>query len=521
MLHLLHLVAALCLLCSAGAGARAPNFLFLITDDQDKLALPVMPALRERVVAQGLSFEAAHTSSPICCPSRTSLFSGRYSHNLNDPVLGWCGNFSGEEEDNFLLGLSNAGYRVAQHGKWFNQEVQFSPPYVPRWHGARPGNDFFVMTEEGVYINNTFNSNGAGFRCSQLTPGGSYLTSCLGNRTSAWLREATAGDSPVPWVAYVAPHAPHLPATPAPWYADAALPSDTAPRTPAWNVGWEDKHWQIDNGIDKPMSPALIAGSDALWRARLRTLMSVDDLLAEALDIVEGAGAWTRENTFIIHTSDHGYHLGAWGLWSEKAQAYDADTKVPLAVRGPGVARGAVSHALVTNIDLPPTLLELAGAPNGWPTGAGERRDGVSLVPLLAGGGSGGAPPPGWRDRLLIEFVGWQSFEWLAPCAWGLTPQPCTGNASADASGLINAQSNNYVALRVVNDTADTLIVDYRPPLAPLARAQTNYSEAFDVAADPWTLTNLAVKGRMPADRLLRMRDELWAVATCAGASCP
>jgi N-acetylglucosamine-6-sulfatase len=320
---------------------RQPNVLFVITDDQDTLALPVMPALRERIVAQGMSFDAAHTSSPICCPSRTSLFSGRYSHNLDDPELGWCGNFSsdGEEEDNFLTALSTVGYRVLQAGKWFNQEAKFLPPYLPQWYNKSRGDEFFVMTEEGVYINNTFNLNGLPFRASPSTLGGSYLTASLGNRSVQWLREATAGDSPAPWVAYIAPHAPHLPATPAPWYADAEVPEARAPRLPAYNLGWEDKHWQVDNGIDKPMSQALMDGGDVLWRSRLRTLMSVDDLLAAALDVVEGAGAWTRENTYVIYTSDHAYHIGLWGLWCEKAQPYDPDTRVPLAIRGPGVAR--------------------------------------------------------------------------------------------------------------------------------------------------------------------------------------
>lgn len=65
---------------------------------------------------------------------------------------------------------------------------------------------------------------------------------------------------------------------------------------------------QIDNGVDKPMSPALIAGSDSLWASRLRALMSVDDLVAEALALLASRGV--LDNTYVVHTSDHGYHLG-------------------------------------------------------------------------------------------------------------------------------------------------------------------------------------------------------------------
>lgn len=515
MLSQLAALTLLAPLVAGGPQAARPNFLFVLTDDQDVLlggGLPVMPTLAS-LAARGKRFDRAFTSSPICCPSRTSLFSGRYAHNLDDPQLGWCGNFTrgGEQEDNFLLGLSSVGYAIGQFGKWFNAESFFSPPYTPSWLAASPTNEFFVMTEEGVYFNNTWNHNGAAFK----SPPGAYLTSVLGNASVAWLRSVTAGDSPAPWIGYIAPHAPHLPATPAPWYADAPLPAQTAPRTPNWNAGWEDKHFQIDNGVDKPMSPALIAGSDALWRSRLRSLMSVDDLLREALAVVAAAGPHTAANTFVLATSDHGYHVGQHGVWCEKAGPYDFDARVPLVIAGPGVAPNSSSTALVTNIDLPATLLDLAGAPNGWPTNPGERRDGTSLAPLLASASS--EPPRGWRDRLLIEFVGWVTpYEWLTPCQFQLGP--CGGDNDA---GLVNANSNNYVSLRVQNATADTLFAEWRPSLAPLVPASTNWTEAYNLTDDPYQMVNIAVKGRASPAALAAMRDELWRVATCVAATCP
>ncbi len=97
-----------------------------------------------------------------------------------------------------------------------------------------------------------------------------YDTAVVGNATLSWLKEVAVGGDAAPFVSFVSMHAPHLPATPAPWYADAPIPTPLAPRTPNWNSGWQGKHWQIDNGIDKPMSPALINGSDELWGKRLR-----------------------------------------------------------------------------------------------------------------------------------------------------------------------------------------------------------------------------------------------------------
>jgi len=136
----------------------------------------------------------------------------------------------------------------------------------------------------------------------------------------------------------------------------------------------------------------------------------------------------------------------------------------------------------------------------------------VSLAPLLAAP-RGAPPPPGWRDRMLIEFVGWVTpDEWLTPAEFDLTP-------STDA-GLINGASNRWTALLVANATAHTLVADWRPPGRD-GRAATNWTEAYDLNTDPESLVNLAVKGRAPAERIAAMRDEMWAVAYCAGAECP
>jgi hypothetical protein len=108
------------------------------------------------------------------------------------------------------------------------------------------------------------------------------------------------------------------------------------------------------------------------------------------------------------------------------------------------------------------------------------------------------------------------TIEWLTPCQFALGP--CGG---ADDAGLVNANSNNYVALRVQNATADTLFAEYRPSLAPLAPASTNWTEAYDLAADPFQMVNIAVKGRAAPGALAALREELWRVAACEASSCP
>ncbi len=70
-----------------------------------------------------------------------------------------------------------------------------------------------------------------------------------------------------------------------------------------------------------------------------------------------------QDDTYVVLTSDHGYHLGQFGLPHDKRQPYEFDLRVPLAVRGPGVRTGVKETALVAvGVDLAPTLMEMAGA---------------------------------------------------------------------------------------------------------------------------------------------------------------
>jgi hypothetical protein len=146
------------------------------------------------------------------------------------------------------------------------------------------------------------------------------MTALIGNATIDWLNATLAaradarahGAAPRPFFALIAPHAPHVPATPAPWYESAPLPNGgAAPRTPSWNVASNrsapgaSKPWFVEAMPDMlstapPASPdgTMADASDAHSARRLRSLMSVDDLLSATLALLEGAGA--LEETFIF-----------------------------------------------------------------------------------------------------------------------------------------------------------------------------------------------------------------------------
>lgn len=276
------------------ARAARPNFIFLITDDQDVTlgGLDDMPATLSLLKAGGRTYSNAFVDTPICCPSRTSTLSGLYGHNLaQQEKQDWCGNFTGHAIENatWITSLHDAGYATSMSGKYHNAPPQH---FVPKgW------DDFFSLNNECQYFNNSFNSNGTTVKYGHAPE--DYMTALIGNRSLAFLRNALAGGRP--FLAYIAPHASHMPTTPAPWYADAPLPSYKAPRTPQYNASGEGKHWVIAG--QPAMSERLAAGVDNIYTLRHRALLSVDDIVRDAAALLDAAGQ--LDNTYWIYTSDH------------------------------------------------------------------------------------------------------------------------------------------------------------------------------------------------------------------------
>ena len=279
---------------AASLAARPPSFIFLLTDDQDVTlgGLDDMPETLSLLKSGGRTYANAFVDTPICCPSRTSTLSGLYGHNLaQQPLQNWCGNFTGHAIENatWITALHDAGYATSLSGKYHN-----APPqrFVPKgW------DDFFSLNNECQYFNNTFNSNGTHVAFGDAPA--DYMTSLIGNRSLAFLRNSVAAGRP--FLAYIAPHASHMPTTPAPWYADAPLPSTRAPRTPQYNASGAGKHWVIDT--QPAMSERLAAGIDEIFAMRHRALLSVDDIVRDVAALLRDAGR--LDDTYWIYTSDH------------------------------------------------------------------------------------------------------------------------------------------------------------------------------------------------------------------------
>ena len=285
-------------LAAAAAAARPPSFVFILTDDQDILlgGLAAQPTVARELIAGGLGLQG-YVDVPVCCPSRTSTLSGRYAHNLNDTLLGWCGNYRAEHENKTWIGdLRRAGYATALVGKMTNDYADFCGKNVEVPADFTYAN---ILCNDNKYFGNAFNVNGTMATLGEDV----YMTNFIGNSSLTWLAAAAAAPA-TPFFLYIAPHAPHVPATPAHEYENAPLPggSSTAPRTPNWDYGTQHHHWVVSDKA--PLTPALVNFSDALYARRLRATMSVDDIVAAVFAQLRAAGR--DEDTYVIYTSDHG-----------------------------------------------------------------------------------------------------------------------------------------------------------------------------------------------------------------------
>lgn len=210
---------------------------------------------------------------------------------------------------------------------------------------------FHGLIGNSKYYNYSLNENG---QIKHYTD--EYLTDVLKDRSLEFLAQVKD-----PFFMYIAPPAPHSPFAPAKRHA-SAFPETRAQRTPNFNVasGELDKHWLMTMN-PKQLPENVLESIDVIARKRWQSLLAVDELVGEVLDVLEARGI--LDNTFVIFTSDNGYHLGQFAQAYDKRQPYETDIRVPLVVRGPAVPQKAVVTQPTLLLDLFPTMQEIMGIP--------------------------------------------------------------------------------------------------------------------------------------------------------------
>ncbi len=448
---------------SAAHERPRPNFVFVLTDDLSWNLVKYMPHLLALEKA-GTTMSRYYVVDSLCCPSRSAIFTGEYPHD--DGVFTNAGadggylafNKNGDQRKSFAVALHQAGYRTAMMGKYLNQ-YQPADPIPPGW------DEWDVAGNGYAEFNYTLNQDGRQVRYGSAAK--DYLTDVLAARAGSFIDSSAASGRP--FMLEVATFAPHAPYTPAPRYAHAAQHL-AYPKTPAYNrmpanpPPWLKGHASLSDAEQTAITTT--------FRQRVEADLSVDDMLAELEHELQVKGL--AKNTYIIFSSDNGFHMGEYTLYSGKQTAFDTDINVPLIVSGPGIPAGRVLSQLASNIDLCPTFETLAGVP------VPADVDGRSLAALWHG-----QNPADWRQAILIEHHG-----------------PDFSPADPDRQTQKPGDPPSYEAVR----TATALYVRYA------GGAQ----EYYDTVTDPYELDNLAAKG-VPA----ALRQALTALENChAGATC-
>ncbi|XP_026314226.1 N-acetylglucosamine-6-sulfatase-like [Hyposmocoma kahamanoa] len=334
--------------------SNRPNFVVFLTDDQDSVlgGMTPMANVQKFIGNEGVTFTNSFTTSPICCPSRASFLTGKYVHNhrtYNNSIVGGCngGEWRKEENTTFTNILHTKGYRTFYAGKYLNEYgnihaggVSHVPPGWTEWHG---------LVGNSVYYNYTISNDGVPTYSTDL-----YLTDVIRNLGISYIENQT--DS-TPFLMVLAPPAPHQPFTPAPRHF-GRFSNITAVRHPNFNIAVNDKHWLMSMP-PSPLPETMMPELDRVYRSRWETLLSVDDMVADIINALDTQSL--LDNTYIIYTSDNGYHIGQFSQVYDKRQPYETDIRVPLLMRGPKIIRNTTNEQPTLNIDLAPTILELAG----------------------------------------------------------------------------------------------------------------------------------------------------------------
>ena len=356
---------------------QPPNVVVILTDDQRFDSLKMMASVRHHLVAEGMTLRRAIVTNPLCCPSRATILTGRFSHTTgvytNAPPHGGWEAFRGSESDTIAKALDDAGYRTGLIGKYING------------YGAEMGHvpvgwdRFLANIHPGGYYDYEMFDKHRGLLTFGSDPA-DYATDVIRRKAVSFIR-GTPTDQP--FFLLVTPIAPHDPFTPAPRDVGAF---DGAPvrLNLAINEDVSDKPAHL-------LRRRTIADAEIAQRFRRQweTLLAVDLLVDRVMSALSETGR--ANDTLVIFTSDNGLANGE-HRWLGKLVPYEVSARVPMVVRYPSaIPAGTESSALVSNVDIAPTIADFTGVPLS--------ADGVSMAPLLTDQASS------VRSSIVLEHV--------------------------------------------------------------------------------------------------------------------
>lgn len=271
------------------------------------------------------------------------------------------------------------------------------------------------------------------------------------------------------------------------------FPNATAPRAPNFNPP-DDIQSLRTNWIGQlaSLNETQEAYADEQFRSRVRALQGVDEILQDVISLLDARGC--LENTYIVYTSDNGYHLGTHRAPGGKALPFAEDTNVPFFVRGPGVPAKASSRVPGAHLDLAPTFLEIAGVhEDDYP----PFFDGRSLLDQWTN-------PQAAAQVLSTEGVG-SGKEVVNVEFWG--------GCHFEAPPFTSYADNSYKTLRIVDEDESWLYTKWC----------TDDSELYKTSDDPYELENLIVTKANDTETLRlinRLNALLLVTKSCSDGTC-
>jgi len=418
------------------------NVIFILTDDHrfdfmgftGKVPWLETPNM-DRLAREGAYFPNTFVTTSLCSPSRASILTGQFSHTHTV-----VDNSAPAPESliYFPQYLQKAGYETSFFGKWHMGSSDDNP---------RPGFDHWESFRgQGVYYNPTLNINGERSRYGDSA----YITDLLTEHALTWLENR---DKEKPFFVYLSHKAVHAEFAPArrhlgkyeneeidlpPSFYTSAQPVKGKsnpyglaeyPQTTegdmvaeaAYPEGFLEQRKALAGAFEEPARNEDYYGKNRMpdWQKMQReswhgvdymyhgsmdfatfykryceALLAVDESVGALLEFLDREGL--SESTVVIYMGDNGFSFGEHGL-IDKRQFYEESAKVPFLVRYPGVLEGnQVVEKMVQNIDVAPTILELAGVKEP------PQMQGRSIVPILRGEN---IP---WRDRIFYEYY-WEN----------------------------------------------------------------------------------------------------------------
>lgn len=404
------------------SGSKPVNVILILSDDHrfdymgftGKLPWLETPAM-DRMAKEGAYFPNAFVTTSLCSPSRASILTGQYSHthkvvDNSAPAP--------EELIYFPQYLQAKGYQTSFFGKWHMGGDTDAP---------RPGFDHWESFKgQGVYYNPNLNLNGVHRSYRDST----YITDLLTEHAIDWLHnrnqekpffmylshKAVHGlyepakrhsgkykdvslklppsfftsaqpvkgkSNPYGYKNYLGPNKDHIqePAKGEEYYGEGRMPD------------WQKMQRESWHGVDY-MYHAQHVNYETLVKKYCELLLSLDESIAKVLEYLDSEDL--SESTLVIYMGDNGHSFGEHGL-IDKRHFYEESAKIPFLMRCPElIKRGQVIENMIQNIDVAPTILELAGIEKPI------QMQGMSIVPLLTG------EPAEWRDKIFYEYY-WEN----------------------------------------------------------------------------------------------------------------